>query len=348
MVAFDTAYRGLNRWFLKNQRVLPWRNDPSLYRVWISEIMLAQTQVVTVIPYFERFVSRFPTLESLAKASEADVLVHWAGLGYYSRARNLLKAARLAKEKGGLPTTLEAWLEMPGVGPYTAGAITSIALNQPNAILDGNVERVLSRVHRVKRESDTEYKNRLWSLSREAVAAAHRLRIEPKNFNQALMELGATVCKPKNPICGDCPLQKNCGAYAAGETDSFPPKRKRKAFVSIRERAIAFLSQNDQVLLEQAGPGGWRKGLWDFPISDSRVALEKGLKPWAKVETKHVVTHHKILRESWVYRLSDAEAKRVRLKDGQAWFKLGEIESRKIGVGSALKRSLKSALEALE
>lgn len=348
MVALDTAYRALNRWFSRNQRVLPWRNDPSLYRVWISEIMLAQTQVVTVVPYFERFIGRFPTLESLATSTEDEVLQYWAGLGYYSRARNLLKAARQAYSAGRLPLSLEAWLELPGVGPYTAGAITSIALDQPNAILDGNVERVLSRLHRVRRVTDRAYKQRLWSLSLQAVIRAYRLKIRPRNFNQALMELGATVCKPKNPDCESCPLSSVCEAFAKNQIAAFPPKKKRRELITVHERVLAFLTDDGRVLLEKATDGRWRQGLWDFPKPESVRLKRTKLKAWAKVETRHIVTHHKIERESVIYRLPRSDERLLSVSEKLAWIKISEIESGRVGVGAALKRSLRLAIEALQ
>jgi len=171
-------------WFERQQRILPWRENPDTYRVWISEIMLQQTQVVTVIPYFEKFIARFPTVQALAQAPEEDVLLHWAGLGYYSRARNIHRAAKIIDQAGCFPSTREGWLEIPGVGHYTAGAILSISLNQPEAILDGNVERVLSRARRVSRmKGDSFYKERLWRLSRIVVERAFDLKIPPRAAN---------------------------------------------------------------------------------------------------------------------------------------------------------------------
>ncbi len=162
MSKFLMSLKSLERWFESQKRILPWRNLPSVYRVWISEVMLQQTQVVTVVPYFEKFVAKFPTVEDLAMAPEADVMQLWAGLGYYSRARNIHKTAKMINKQGQFPKTKEEWLDMPGVGPYTAGAILSIAENLPEPILDVNVERVLSRVWCVKRENeDQKFKVRL-------------------------------------------------------------------------------------------------------------------------------------------------------------------------------------------
>ena len=192
--------RDLSSWFKKNARVLPWRSNPIPYWVWLSEIMLQQTQVATVIPYFEKFIKKFPTVHDLAQASLDEVYSLWAGLGYYSRARNLHKGAvemsRLIHEGKGFPKSRTEWLEIPGVGEYTAGAICSIALNQAEPIVDGNVVRVLSRVDAI-RKLDLK-KTKIWDIATELV---QQKRVEPRILNQALMELGATICKPKNPKC---------------------------------------------------------------------------------------------------------------------------------------------------
>ncbi len=224
------SLESLVSWFRRQQRVLPWREEPSLYRVWISEIMLQQTQVVTVLPYFERFIKTFPRVEDLARADEGAVMKAWAGLGYYSRARNLHRGAKMIASAGGtksgFPSTKEAWLEIPGVGPYTAGAITSIALGHPEPIVDGNVERVFARLRRLGRSSEVKYKAHLWELSRSAVVRAHAAKLSPSDLNQAWMELGATLCTPKNPRCGVCPIRPDCHAFKNDEVASYPEKKK--------------------------------------------------------------------------------------------------------------------------
>jgi A/G-specific adenine glycosylase len=210
----------LAAWFLDHQRPLPWRRGYDPYRVWISEIMLQQTQVDAVLPYFARFMGAFPSLEALASAKEQQVLGLWSGLGYYSRARNLLAAARVvARDHAGeLPGDYDALRDLPGIGRYTAGAILSIAFNKPYPIVDGNVRRVLSRVHGWP-EAPAE---RLWEA-----AAALVLRAEPRLVNQGLMELGATVCSFRAPRCLSCPIQTDCSAFKTGRQAEIPQPRRR-------------------------------------------------------------------------------------------------------------------------
>ncbi len=289
--------------------MLPWREDPSPYRVWISEIMLQQTQVVTVVPYFEKFVGRFPNVEALAHATTDEVMLHWAGLGYYSRARNIHKAAQQVVQQGGFPQSRDAWLELPGVGPYTAGAISSIAFDQVEAILDGNVERVLSRLHCLSREKgDAAYKGELWKLSGEAVQSAAQQSVRPRVFNQALMELGATVCTPKKPKCGVCPVADVCLAKQSERIDAFPPPKAKKAWLEVRETCLAIYDiRGEHVLMRKREANEWRAGLWDLP------EVEQIPKAWLKnlrteelgtMESKHVVTRHKIQRQTRVARLA--------------------------------------------
>ena len=304
---FKKATLALGDWFERTSRVLPWREDPSPYRVWISEIMLQQTQVVTVVPYFERFLKRFPRVESLAAATEDDVLLNWAGLGYYSRARNIHEAAKRIVAQGGFPESREQWIELPGVGPYTAGAISSIAFDQAEPILDGNVERVVSRVRTLdRRGGDAAYKAKLWALSKIAVENAQNWGVRPRVFNQALMELGAVVCTPKSPKCGVCPVAAFCRARATDQVDSFPPAKAKKAWLEVQEQLVAlFDSRGEKVLMRKRARGEWRAGLWDFPEAKDLV-----VKKWIKqgellgdIESKHVVTRHKITRTTKVITL---------------------------------------------
>jgi A/G-specific adenine glycosylase len=327
----------LASWFERQQRVLPWREQPTTYRVWISEIMLQQTQVVTVIPYFEKFLSRFPTVESLAHASLDDVLLHWAGLGYYSRARNIHQGAKLIVQNG-FPKDREGWLEIPGVGEYTAGAILSIALNQPEAILDGNVERVLSRAKRISRsEGDKIYKSSLWNLSRTLVETAFQKMIEPRVLNQALMELGATVCTFRNPKCLVCPLQDHCEAHAVNEEVLYPPKKKPKEWLNIREELHCVISPDGQVLVQMRAQGEWRAGLFDLPVEFSKTgAVHVG-----EIESKHIVTRHKIVRKTQVWRLKKmiwtAAEEGERASQKMQWISPFQPE---VAIGSALKKTL--------
>ncbi len=328
---------------MRQKRVLPWREAPTLYRVWISEIMLQQTQVATVIPYFERFIKRFPDVETLARAEEDDVLLHWAGLGYYSRARNLYRAAKQIFSEGGFPKCREGWLSLPGIGPYTAGAILSIALDQPEPILDGNVERVLSRVRRVGREEgDVEFKSRLWKLSLIFVEKGFSHSIRPSVLNQALMELGATVCTPGNPKCSVCPLAGICQARVCGEVESFPPRKPAKKWVQVHEELHCVLAEVvgvGSIMLRRRRKGEWREGLWDLlesaPVSK---AVNLGI-----VETRHVVTNHKIFRKTQVWKLEDSQGWGVAEPDSELrWFSLGSDE---LPMGSALRKTLEKVRE---
>jgi len=336
----NALLNNLADWFNRQQRILPWREQPATYRVWISEIMLQQTQVVTVVPYFEKFVARFPTVETLAQAPEEDVLLHWAGLGYYSRARNIHKGAKMIVSAGGFPTTREGWLEIPGVGQYTAGAILSIALNLPEPILDGNVERVISRFRLVSRRGgDTFYKERLWRLSKIIVEAAFEQKIDPRVTNQALMELGATVCTYKKPKCLLCPVSSGCRARAAGTEESFPPKKKPKIWLDVREELHCVVSEDGRVLLRKREKGEWRAGLWDLlaDVDGSHELI-------GEIQSKHIVTRHKITRLTKVWRAKNWKAAE---DNGAGLSQLKWINpfTPEVAIGSALKKTLSQIRE---
>jgi A/G-specific adenine glycosylase len=293
------SLKNLADWFNRQKRVLPWRDQPTPYRVWVSEIMLQQTQVVAVIPYFEKFIARFPTVEVLAEALVEEVLLFWAGLGYYSRARNLHRSAQLIAQNQGFPKTREEWLKMPGVGHYTAGAILSIALHQPEPILDGNIERVLSRLRRVNRElGDARFKLRLWRISEIFVRQAHLHGIDPSVLNQSLMELGATICTPRSPKCSECALKPVCRAFQFQEQERFPPKKKPKQWIAVEETRHFWMNACGQVLLTRQPKGKWREGLWDL-MDEEPADLGKSL--LGQVRTRHVVTRHKIHRITYVW-----------------------------------------------
>jgi A/G-specific adenine glycosylase len=249
-------------WFRANARDLPWRRTRDPYRIWLSEIMLQQTRVETVLDYYERFTRAFPRVEDLARADDAKVLKHWEGLGYYGRARNLLAAARsVVRESGGrFPDTAEEWLGLPGVGRYTAGAIASIAYGERTPVLDGNVKRVLARLHHIRESiDDAATVDRMWALAGELVSAR-----APGDSNQALMELGARVCRPRNPRCGDCPVRAHCRARAAGEVASVPVRRAKKT-VPHHEIVAAAIRKNGRFLFGRRPLEGLLGGLWEFP-----------------------------------------------------------------------------------
>lgn len=268
----------LVEWFRSNARDLPWRRTLDPYGIWVSEIMLQQTQVKTVIPFWERWMKELPNIASLATLPEARLLKLWEGLGYYSRVRNLQKAAQeiVVTHHGTFPKKPDAILSLPGIGRYTTGAIASIAFGQAQPLLDGNVIRVLTRLHGIRenaREKGTS--ERLWNLATDLVQAAADLPAQPKqgarlsagpcsDLNQSLMELGATVCLPTNPTCLICPVRQHCFAAAQGLTDQIPDLGKRA--VATKRRFVAFVIERDgKVLVRQRSPGVVNAGLWEFP-----------------------------------------------------------------------------------
>ena len=253
-------HRRLLAWYRRHRRDLPWRRTRDPYRVWVSEVMLQQTTVKAVVPYYERFLERFPTLLALAAASEHDVLASWSGLGYYHRARNLQRGARhvLDRHQGSFPDTLEAALAVPGVGLYTASAVLSIARDAPLPVVDGNVRRVLSRLFALRGpewRKDAAFYNRAEELLARAA---------PGEWNQALMELGATVCLPRKPACPACPLRAHCQALALGVAEELPEGRARRAAVDVTV-AAALVEKDGRVLLVRRGEGRLMGRMWEVP-----------------------------------------------------------------------------------
>lgn len=242
---------------------LPWQQNVSAYRVHVSEIMLQQTQVTTVIPYFERWMQNFPTLPALANASEDEVMAHWQGLGYYSRARNLRKAAAhlVAEHEGLYPSDLKALNAIPGVGQYTAGAIRSFAFNDYGPIVDGNVKRLYARLFAVDGEPNSSALNkRMWALANQLTPNG-----QSAAFSQGVLDLGATLCKKANPLCAQCPLQSDCQAYALGRIEELPNPRQRKAKpVKDADFLWSLNSTQSLLLMKRVSPGIWG-GLWCLP-----------------------------------------------------------------------------------
>jgi A/G-specific adenine glycosylase len=261
--------RRLLAWFAAEARDLPWRHHGpersarSPYRVWLAEVMLQQTQVDTVVPYYERFLARFPTVEALAAAPLKEVLKLWEGLGYYARARNLHAAARqiVAERDGQIPDTFETLLTLPGVGPYTAGAVASIAFGRDVPAVDGNARRVLARAFTIRGDVSRS------AVQRELEALATNL-LPPGRagaFNEALMELGATVCAPRAPKCDRCPLCTLCQAHAAGEQESLPIRRPRRRPPHYDVTAAVTVGPDGHVLVAQRHASDMLGGLWEFP-----------------------------------------------------------------------------------
>ncbi len=292
----DFAYRIL-RWFEQNGRHdLPWQHPATPYRVWISEVMLQQTQVTTVIPYFERFLARFPDVQTLARADLDDVLALWAGLGYYARARNLHACAkRLVEEhEGDFPETLEAVAALPGIGRSTAGAILSLSRNAPHPILDGNVKRVLARYFAVPGWPGQATVNKnLWALS-EAVTPTEKTR----DFNQAMMDLGATVCT-RQPQCRECPLHPSCQAFAQGNPQDYPGRKPKREKPRRQANMLLITSPEGVLLVRRPSRGIWA-GLWSLPecpinedpVDWARSTLGIAIKIVGHAETlRHEFTH---------------------------------------------------------
>jgi len=249
-IALPQLRQSLLSWYDQNRRDLPWRKTRDPYRVWVSEIMLQQTRVAAVLPRYENFLERFSSVEKLAKAREASVLAEWSGLGYYRRARNLHAAARVVARAGAFPQNAEAWRELPGIGRYTAAAVSSIASNEPVAVLDGNVERVLLRLH-----------GKLGTSAQRWRAAQKLLdHTRPGDFNQSMMELGAMVCVPGQPICSQCPIQRFCQTRGRGISISRKPRQQK------REIAYCLAQSNGSVrLVRRPKSATLMPSMWELP-----------------------------------------------------------------------------------
>jgi A/G-specific adenine glycosylase len=317
-------------WYRAHQRDLPWRRTRDPYAIWISESMLQQTRVETVVPYYERFLGRFPDATSLAAADLEEVLGLWSGLGYYSRARNLHRAAQalVQQHAGRLPDDPVALRALPGIGRYTAGAVASIAFDRPEPIVDGNVARVLSRLHGIRDEIDgAAGKRRLW-----AEAAALAAGPSPGSLNQALMELGATLCTPRRPRCDACPVSRDCEALRAGDPETLPRKAPRRRARPV-DAVAALVLRRGRALAVRRPEHGLLAGMWELPGGDLEVgerphdAIERrlqqrvglliaGVSPLGVIE--HVFTHLRLRLH--VFRCADVRG-RVRLQglDAHRW-----------------------------
>lgn len=335
----EAVREALLRWFEGNKRRLPWREERSPYRTWISEIMLQQTQVEAVRPYFERFMERFPTLYDLAAADEADVLQHWAGLGYYSRARCLHRAAKIIeREHGGrVPSSMDELLALPGIGRYTAGAIASIAYDVPAPILDGNVMRVLCRVLELRGDPRIGQTNRrLWTAAEQLVAGLH-----PGAVNEGLMELGAVICIPGAPRCGACPVAAYCRARLAGVQDQLPerlppPPLEKRVYVALVVR------RGNTVWLGHLTEARIWKGLWAFPTDFpappqpagpeaaahaliTSLGLDAGcVRPLGVI--RHGVMNWSITLNVYEMDVEDEDAARLSSRDHCAWVNPEELD----------------------
>ena len=305
-LAFRNALIG---WYQANKRDLPWRNTNDPYRIWVSEVMLQQTQVATVVPYYHRFLQHFENLKCLARANSQEVLKAWEGLGYYARARNLHRAASLVlkEHRGVVPNHWAEFRKLPGVGDYIAAAVLSMAFEQPYPVVDGNVKRVLARLLMI----NDPVNNASTTKKFREIADQLLEQKKPGTFNQAMMELGAIVCKPQQPLCGNCPVLKNCRANQSGEVLNYPIKLKKQPTPQYRI-AVGVVFKNGRVLITRRKPSGLLGGLWEFPGGK----IQKGESPEAacireiKEETnlaikvdshlsriKHAYTHFKIVMD---------------------------------------------------
>lgn len=253
----------ITAWYARHARDLPWRQTRDPYRIWLSETLLQQTRIATGTAYYHRFLERFPSLDQLANAPEADVLKQWEGLGYYSRARNLLRAAHIIHHdlQGQFPQTVEALQALPGIGPYTARAVASIAFGVRAAVLDGNVFRVLSRLHADATPIDSPAARPHYQRLADDTLGSDAA---PAAYNQAIMDIGATICLPKQPLCAKCPLQAICQAYLTETTDRYPVKGKRKA-VPQRWQDILLVEDDTRLVVRQRTETRLWQGLWELP-----------------------------------------------------------------------------------
>jgi len=298
-------------WYAANRREMPWRGHPDPYAVWVSEIMLQQTQVDTVRPYFARFLAAFPTLEALAAAGDEPLLKAWEGLGYYTRARNLRRAARrVVEEHGGrLPRAAEALRALPGIGDYTAAAIASLCFGEPTPVVDGNVMRVFARRNALGDDFSK-------AAPRRALAAwlAPHVRAsgDPSAFNQAMMELGALVCTPRRPACAACPLARDCRARKAGAQEAFPAAKPRKALPERASVALLLRDAEGRLLLARRDGKRLLKGFWELPAPEALPFAVEGLHRLG--EHRQAFSHFQSRVEVCAARVLSAEA-----PEGMRW-----------------------------
>jgi len=328
----------LLRWYRENRRELPWRDTADAYAIWLSEIILQQTRIEQGRPYWERFMREWPTVEQLASATEDEVLRLWQGLGYYSRARNLHKAAQQVVAMGGFPQTIEGLKSLKGVGDYTAAAIGSMAFGLPAAVVDGNVYRVLARHYGIPTPiNSTEGK-------KEFAALAQSLLPEDRaaDFNQAMMDFGAMQCVPQNPQCGVCPLMESCVALRKGRVGELPVKLK-KLEVKTRRLAYIYIRWNGCVALHRRGPGDIWQGLWEpYFIEGGQLAVEGSLSPLTshlssltsqlsaltsqlkllRKGVKHALTHRILLADFYLMETAGQPV----LPDGYQWVSEDELD----------------------
>ena len=336
-------------WYRRHKRDLPWRKTKDPYYIWLSEIMLQQTQVKKVIPYYLEFIETFPTIKKLSKAHEKEVLRKWSGLGYYRRARNLQKGACIIQTKwnGKFPETWEKIRSIPGIGDYTASAILSLAFKKPYVVIDGNVIRVLSRLYGISQNPNKkETKEKMLKILNQLLS-----HLDPSDFNQAMMELGATLCTPQNPQCLLCPIQKFCYAFKTKKQDQFPPKIKKRKVEKIQKR-VAIIKKDGKYLVTQQKDSKILNNLWIFPEiedNDPKLFQEKyGLKICFGEKlgrVTHHITYRRIRLSLYAAKLLEKRKTHVKWK----WVALSDIKhlphsSLTSKIGSEIRASLKPRL----
>jgi A/G-specific adenine glycosylase len=328
--------RSLLAWYDRKGRDLPWRHTLDPYRIWVSEIMLQQTQVKTVLPYYDRWLTQFPTIESLANADQQTVLKAWAGLGYYARARNLHRAAQIIRDQHGgvFPQTYEATIALPGIGATTAGGILSAAFNQPVPILDGNVKRILARLVALPRPVRLALPQ-LWQLSQTLLDPQ-----EPRQFNQAIMDLGATCCLPKTPTCPQCPWKFACTAYNLGVPAEFPMREEKAPLPHKRIGVGVIWNDQQQILIDRRPQSDLLGGLWEFP--GGKIELGETIEACIRREIKeelgievtvgphlitldHAYTHFKVTLEVYYCTHLSGEPQALE-SDEIRWVSIQELE----------------------
>lgn len=339
----DFAVRLLD-WFDQHGRHdLPWQVDNDPYWVWVSEVMLQQTQVKTVLQYYDRFIRRFPTVQALAAATWDEVAPYWAGLGYYARARNLHKAAQVVAAAGQFPQDLDGWMALSGIGRSTAGALMSLGLRQYGVIMDGNVKRVLTRYFAIEGDSAKPHViNQLWQLATDLTPVQRNA-----DYTQAIMDLGATLCTPKKPLCLYCPMQADCQAYAQNRVLEFPQKTAKTPNPT-RQAQVLFLQVGQQYLWVQRPDQGLWGGLWCLPIVENpelpqKVQQQFGLDWRLGVQIKHSFTHFHWMLEAVYVEVDQVTALKVLAALGmqdlpQQW--LDADQAKQVGIPQAMVKLL--------
>lgn len=311
-------------WYASARRDLPWRRTRDPWRVLVSEVMLQQTRVSTVIPYYERFLARFPTPSSLAAAPEEELLALWSGLGYYSRARNLKRAAEALAALQGFPETAEEWRKLPGIGDYTAAAVASICFHEPCAVLDGNVARVMARLSAEPGDiASSGVRARLKERAQALLDPRH-----PGEFNQAVMELGATLCLPRRPKCLLCPWREICQAHREGTTSQLPVKARRRAPERLQLKLALIVDRDRLLLRRRSGDERRLAGFWELPAVED-LPSSRALRLLGRF--RHSITHHNYEVEVWHGHLR-------RAPEGCHWHDLSRIDA--LPAGAMMRKAL--------